>query len=490
MNAGAFILPDPIPPAETLAETVSRLAGLSPLAYDKVREAEAKHLKVRVSSLDSEVKAARKSSVGTRDDSNDIEPYPYPVRPDDLLDAIADTIKRFIVAEPETITAATLWVASTWFIDVAQVAPLAVITAPEKRCDKSQLLTLIGKLSRRPMTASSISPAALFRSIDAWQPTILIDETDALLKDNEELRGLLNAGHTRDSAYVIRVQGDDFTPTKFSVWGCKALSGIGHIADTLMDRAIILELRRKLPHEQVERLRHARSGLFEELSSMLARFRVDYSAQIGCARPDLPDELNDRAQDNWEPLLAIADVSGGAWPELARQAALCISGRSDEDSTQSTGVELLADIADIFDSTRRERITTADLIAALCADEERPWATYNRGRPLSPRQLGSRLAGYGIKSKNLNVGYREVKKGFERWQFDEAFARYIPSPADHSQYPPQEKVADTPKVAPPFITSAIIKPIGSAGFSQEIADSGKNSTGWAEYTAIIDEVEL
>lgn len=351
-------------PSETdpLQDAVIRLAELSPLEYDRVRDAKSKALGVRIATLDAAVRDARKTAIIERDDDGDIEPYPHPIKPDDLLDTIAATIQRFIVAELETVTAAALWIASTWFIDVAQVAPLAIITAPEKRCGKSQLLTLIGKLSRRPMPASSISPAALFRSIDAWQPTLLIDETDALLKDNEELRGLLNAGHTRDSAYVIRVVGDDFTPTKFSVWGCKALSGIGHIADTLMDRAVILELRRKLPHETVDRLRYAEPGLFDGLSAKLARFTLDYSESVRLARPHLPEALNDRAQDNWEPLLAIADVAGGHWPEIARHAALHISSKNDEGATQSTGVELLIDIAEVFDHTRRERITTTDLI--------------------------------------------------------------------------------------------------------------------------------
>lgn len=145
----------------------------------------------------------------------------------------------------------------TWFIDVVQVAPLAVITAPEKRCGKSQLLFILGRLVYRPLAASNITAAALFRSIDLWGPTLLIDEADAFIKDNEELRGLLNCGHTRDSAYIIRVVGDNFTPTRFNVWGAKALAGIGHLSETLMDRSVTLELRRKTPYEKVDRLRHA-----------------------------------------------------------------------------------------------------------------------------------------------------------------------------------------------------------------------------------------
>ncbi|WP_322629938.1 DUF3631 domain-containing protein [Halothiobacillus sp.] len=498
-------LPDPVLPQETLQDAVIRLADLPPLEYEQVRTKEAEALGVRASVLDAEVRTARKNATVTRDDDGDIEPYPHPIDPAQLLDDVVAVIRRFIVAEPETMTAAALWIASTWFIEVAQVAPLAVITAPEKRCGKSQLLTLIGKLSRRPMTASSISPAALFRSIDAWQPTLLIDETDALLKDNEELRGLLNAGHTRDSAYVIRVVGDDFTPTKFSVWGCKALSGIGHIADTLMDRAVILELRRKLPHEQVDRLRYAETGLFDGIATKLARFMVDYSESVRIARPDLPEALNDRAQDNWEPLLAIADVAGGSWPEHARQAALAIAGKADEGAIQSTGVELLTDISDVFEITRRARITTADLIQELCSDDEKPWATYSRGKPLSPRQLGRKLKGYGIQSKNMKVGYDSVKKGFDRSQFTEAFARYLP-PSDSIRYPlpnaekPQQQavsggsdkkqphatsenkryplpggeVAEKQKVAIPINDPATAKHSGNAGYSEKVAGSGKN----------------
>ena len=187
------------------------------------------------------------------------DPWPEPVNPAQLLTDIAATIQRFIVCDEEVSHAVALWVAMTWFIDVVQVAPMAVITAPEKRCGKTLLLSLLGRLSARAITASSISPAALFRTIDAWQPTLLIDEADAFMKDNEELRGLLNSGHTRDSAYVIRTVGENFTPTKFNTWGAKALAGIGHVADTLMDRAVILELRRKLPHEKVERIRNART---------------------------------------------------------------------------------------------------------------------------------------------------------------------------------------------------------------------------------------
>jgi len=414
------------------AETIKRLAALSPVEYDRTRKAEAKALGIRPDTLDTLVKQARKDEEKTGLDFDDVEPWPHPVNPAELLTEVSATVRRFIICQPETADAVALWACMTWFMDVVQIAPLAVITAPEKRCGKTQLLSLLRRITYRPLTASNISPAALFRSIDAWKPTLLVDEADAFMRDNEELRGLLNCGHTRDSAYIIRTVGETFTPTRFNVWGAKALAGIGHLADTLMDRAVTLELRRKLPHEVVDRLRYAEPGLFDDLAAKLARFAEDRRDDVRRARPALPVTLNDRAQDNWEPLLAIADVAGGTWPDLARKAALKFSGV--DSPTMSTGTELLADIQEVFEHKRVSKISTADLIEALCDDDEKVWATYNRGRPVSPRQIAKRLGDFSIKSKNVRIGY-DVAKGFDLEQFQEAFARYLSTPPESSLHP-------------------------------------------------------
>lgn len=352
----------------------------------------------------------------------EVIPWPEPVSPDELLTEIAATIKRFIVCSEETTNAAALWTAMTWFMDAVNVAPLAVITAPEKRCGKTQMLTVLGHLVCRPLSTSNITPAALFRTIDVWRPTLMIDEADAFMKENEDLRGLINSGHTRDSAYVVRLVGNDHTPKRFNLWGAKAISGIGRLADTLMDRAIVFELRRKLPSESVERLRHAEPELWITLQRKLARFSSDSSSDVRSARPDLPCELHDRAQDNWEPLLQIASVAGGKWPDLARTAALKLSGQDEQPKT--VGVELLADIHSIFESKNVDRISTTDLIAALCEDEEKPWATYNKGFPIKPTQVAHRLREYGICSNTIRIGI-VTKKGYIKEWFSDAFARYV-----------------------------------------------------------------
>ncbi len=403
---------------------IDRLAALDPIAYDIQREAVAKTLSVRVSTLDQEVKKARESLLNDKRDGffNIIEPWPEPVDGAELLDNVCDTIARFIICEPETRVAATLWIALTWLIDVVQVAPLAIITAPEKRCGKTQFLDLMGRLSRSPLVASSISPAAVYRVIEAHRPTLLIDEADSFMKDNEELRGVINSGHTRTSAYVIRTVGDDHEPRQFSTWGAKVLCGIGTLPETLMDRAIILELRRKLQNEKVSRLRHAQADMFPTLASKLARFTSDNEHRIKAARPVIPEALNDRAQDNWEPLLAIADCAGGHWPETARKVALKISGGEQE--SLSTGAELLADIKAAFDQDHSMRLGTATLIERLCSDDMAPWVTWNRGKPLSPRQLANRLGDYDIRVRKLRIDGSPLQ-GFERSQFEDAWARYL-----------------------------------------------------------------
>lgn len=352
----------------------------------------------------------------------EVESWPSPVAGAELLDDIAGAIRRYVIADAATIQAAALWATFTWLIDSVQVAPIANITAPEKRCGKSIMLTALGNLVNRKLQVSNIAPAALFRSIELWSPTLLIDEVDAFLRDNEEARGILNAGFTRDSAVVIRCVGDDHMPTPFRVWGAKALCGIGKIADTLADRSIPLRLRRKLPGEATEVLRHSDPALWTNLRSRMMRFAQDNAEQIGKARPATINGLNDRANDCWEPLLAIAEAAGGEWPSIARQAARSL--HEIEDDSPSVGMELLNDIKTILDTKQANKMFSATLLEHLMADDEAPWPTWNRGKPMTARQLSTKLGEFGIKSKDIRIGTIN-KKGYDRADFSEAFTRYL-----------------------------------------------------------------
>ena len=426
----AATIPSPVPVGDNSEQTnqldaaIQRLAVLSTLKYDQVRKAEAKELGVRQTTLDAMVKNARKR----KDDASDLpfteaEPWHESVDVAELLDCLTSVIQRFIVSSKEVAVACALWITMTWMIVKFDIAPYLVITSPEKRCGKTQLLSLLNKLSYRSIAASSITPSALFRSIEAWSPTLFIDEADACLKDNEELRGILNSGNSRDLAYVIRNVGDNYVPTKFNTFCPKAISGIGHISDTLEDRSIIMELRRRLPHEKVERLRYADPAMFSELRSKLARLAEDYGEDVRQKRPPLPDELNDREQDIWEPLLAIAMTAGDEWLRIGKETALKLSGN--ESASQTIGIELLSDIQKVFKEKKVEHIFTADLITDLCADDERPWKTYGKGFPITAKQLASKLKPYGVHSNSVRTG-DDTGKGYTKEKFADAFSRYIP----------------------------------------------------------------
>lgn len=408
-----------------LETDLKRLASLSLIGYERCRDSEAKRLKVRSTVLDKLIKPYKvdeKTESSGTDMFATVEPWDDEVDGVALLDEIASIIHRHIVCEKPTIHAATLWIVFTWCINVMQVSPIACITAPEKRCGKTQLLNLIGMLCMKPLSASSITAAALFRSIEAFEPTLLIDEADAFLGQNEELRGIINSGHTRQSAFVIRTVGDNHEPKKFSTWGAKAISGIGQLSPTLMDRSIILQLRRKQPNESRERLRHADTNQFERVKRKLARWAIDNMEALKSSRPALPDALNDRAQDNWESLLAIADRVGGHWEKTARHTAMAISGIEDE--APSINEELLADIKQVFEKMRVSRISSIDLLERLCSDDEAPWATWLKGRAMTPRQLSKRLSDFGISSKTIRDGSGTFK-GYELSDFKDAFNRYI-----------------------------------------------------------------
>ena len=411
-------------------ELIASLAAMTTLEYERARVAQAKLMGCRPAALDVMVRQAKNQE----DEPSimpfpEVAPHPEPISPSGLLTALSLLINLFIVLDKEQADAAALWIAMTWFMDVIDVAPLAIINAPEKSCGKSQMLDLFGRMVARPLSAANSSTAFLFRSLELWQPTMLIDEADTFVRENDELKGIINAGYTRSNAFVGRVVGDSHEPKLFKVWGAKAMAGITlerHLPDATMSRAILFDMRRKLSHERVTKLRDAEEGVFDDTASKLARFADDYRRQVRLARPVMPESMSDRAQDNWQALFAIASCAGDEWVARAKAAALKLSNSGQV--SVSTGNELLADIQHVFERRFGGKISTVQLIEALCADEENGWATYNRGKPLSPRQLAKQLATYGISSKTVRLGPGNTPKGFDADQFADVFSRYLAPP--------------------------------------------------------------
>ncbi|WP_321947083.1 DUF3631 domain-containing protein [Paraburkholderia sp. J10-1] len=417
------------PTDESDAQNIARLAKFTAIEYERSRADAAERLGIRPSLLDKLVKAARDEAEEAKAKPfEDVEPHAEPVNGEAMLNEIAKVIRRFVVADSETIAAVALWVVTTWFAEVLHVAPILLIDAPEKACGKTQLLTVAGRLVPRPAIAAGISPSALFRMVEKYTPTLLIDEIETVLtREAEELRGLLNSGHTRDSAYVWRSVpvGDEWEPRRFATFGFKALSGINahRLAETITSRSIVATLRKKLKDERADKLRRAEPGLFEMLRAMLARWRDDNIQAIREADPDIPEALGDRDGDNWESLLCVADVAGGRWPQYARQAALKLCDTSGEQAI-STGTQLMNDIREVYARKNTDRLHSHELVSALRDLEESPWNEWGRGRGLSVRNLSTLLSEYKVASHQIKIA-GENRNGYYLSQFDDVFKRYL-----------------------------------------------------------------
>ena len=326
-----------------------------------------------------------------------------------------------------------MWVLFAHAHDTNQVSPLLALSSPEKRCGKTTLLSLLTSLVPRAVPASNITTAALFRFVSESRPTLLIDEADTFLQDNEELRGVLNSGHLRNMAFVVRVVGDDHKPTLFATWCPKAIAMIGRLPDTLADRSLAVRMQRKPPGLAVERLRMDTFDATDEYRQA-ARWAADNFAElVAVGDPSMPDGLNDRAADNWRPLLSIADVAGGRWPDVAREACVLLTRLADDDGVD-VGSMLLEDMRGVFDEIGSEgTVSSVDAVAALNAMEHRPWPEVGRGRnPLSVRGLAARLAKYAITPKRLPRSGGKPIRGYFVEDFSEAWTRYVSPPGASS----------------------------------------------------------
>jgi putative DNA primase/helicase len=299
------------PPPDEKA-LVEALARKDRTEYDRMRVELAKTLGMRVGTLDDKVDAWRKK-VEAEDDQDalphwKVDPWPEPVDGAMLLNSIKQIFRRYIVLPKDADVALSLWVLHAWTMDAGDISPFMVLVSPTKRCGKTSVLILLYFLTPKSELAANITASSLFRYIEAVRPTLLIDEADSFVKDNEELRNVLNSGHTKVAANVIRnveVNGEH-KPRRFSTWAPKAIATIRGLADTLEDRAVIVTLQRKPREAKVERLRRRDTEELKTIRSQAARWAADNFDHLVDPEPKMPEVLNDRAADNWRPLLAIA----------------------------------------------------------------------------------------------------------------------------------------------------------------------------------------
>ena len=400
------------PGADSDTETFERLARLGPAEYDRCRRAEAKRLHLRIETLDTEV-AKYRAELDLQSQANAvqlpaIELWPEPVNGAEVLDQVASRYGLYLVLPPGAPDAMCLWTAHSHAFAAFHLSPRLSLYSPKPGCGKTTAFDVITTMVPRPLRTENISAPVLFRLVDQHQPTLLLDEVDAYLHQSEELRGLLNAGHKR-GACAYRCEGEGKAVRAFHAFAPAALAGIGSLPATLRDRSVLVPLVAAEEGQIATRFDPLRTEIETTLARKLARWAADNFDALAACDPPLPPGTFNRLADNWRPLLAIAQIAGGDWPQRAlaafarlRQAPGALRDAHGADRT------LLADIRQLFTQSGSDRMTSEDLVDSLCALADRPYS-----QPSSinhqPTKLARLLATFGVRSRSLRVGDRCVR---------------------------------------------------------------------------------
>ncbi len=366
-----------------------------------------------------------------------------------LLDEVHDFLSRFVAfPSPAALHAAALWAGHAHLAQHFHLTPRLALLSPEPGSGKTRALEVLETLVPRPMFSFSASPAAIFRTLALEPRTLLFDEVDTVFtrkgKDdgNEDLRALLNMGYRR-GASIPRCVGPRHEVQHFAVFAPAALAGLGDLPDTIMTRSIIIRMRRRAPGEHIEQFRsrmHEPQGAV--LRDRLAVWAEGVGPDVGEAWPEMPDGVVDREAEVWEPLLAIADVAAGHWPQTARSACLELL-KVASNREVSLGVRLLGDLRDVFGAS--DAMSTADILEALNGLDEAPWGDLY-GKPLEARTLARMVKRYGVTSTKVKVDGRALQ-GYRREDLWDSWQRYL-APVTAEAEPTEPPLGSAPSRVP------------------------------------------
>jgi Protein of unknown function (DUF3631) len=346
-----------------------------------------------------------------------------------LLDEVERFIRRYCALPSEAAyVAVTLWAAHTHFAERFDSTPRLALLSAEKQSGKTRTLEVLELLCVGAEILNDASASYMYRRIDAGRVTVLLDECDAIWKRKgddsaEALRSIVNSGHRkRGTVGRVEMNGKKGVLQRFKVYAPAALAGIGDLPDTILDRAVIVRMRRRARGEAIEQYRERTARpAGEDLAERLSGWAVNVEHRIGDPWPQMPRGVVDRPADVWEPLLAVAEVAGEGWSKRAREACVAfVSGARND--TASLGQRLLGDLRDVFGDA--DKLASAEICRRLAAIEEAPWADMY-GKPIDPRRLAKMLGEYEVKSKVVRIG-DATPRGYDRADLSDAWDRYVP----------------------------------------------------------------
>ena len=362
-----------------------------------------------------------------------------------LLDDVEMFLRRFVAYPSEAAGVAhTLWIAHCWFMGFWDSTPRIAFLSPEYGSGKSRALEVTEPLVPRPIHAVNTTPAYLFRKVSDPEgaPTILYDEIDTVFgpraKDNEDIRGMLNAGH-RQGAVAGRAvkRGQTVVTEELPAYCAVALAGLNDLPDTIMSRSVVVRMRRRAPDEQIDQWRRR----LNTPAGHALRDRLEKWADLNEHRlewPDMPPGVEDRNADVWEALLAVANLAGGRWSERARVSAVSLVTAS-RGAGDSLGVVLLRDLREVL--TGQDRLSTEAILSALHGIKESPWGDL-RGKPIDARWLARTLRRYDVSPKVIRDG-STTWRGYDAADLADPWRRYLASPEPLPPAPQEHVTAVT-----------------------------------------------
>lgn len=349
----------------------------------------------------------------------------------ELLDKVEQALRHYVVLPSEqSLVAVVLWTVATHAITEWDYAPRLVVVSPEKRCGKSRLLEVVEAMSASPIRTVNISVAALYRLVNRKPYTILHDEADTVFgkraesdPTKEELRAFYNGGFQRGQQ-VYRAGPGPKSVVAFKTFAMAALAAIGDLPDTIMDRAVVVRMRRRKEGEEVAPLRQRNVPKLQELGEKLSEWAQRNAEELAEAIPATP--LVDRAADVWEPLLAVADAVGGRWPVRAREAALHLTKGESTMAEEPLGQRLLRDIRSIWpaEQTRMASKVLVDTLRERFDVTEVNWMSYGKDG-LNPQSMAALLKPYELLPVQLKLDGGKNLRGYDRKAFEGAWDRYL-----------------------------------------------------------------
>ena len=315
-----------------------------------------------------------------------------------VLNAVEKYLSRFVAyPSPHALVAHTLWCAHAHMMDLWESTPRLAFLSPEPGSGKTRALEVTERLVPRPVATVNATSAYLFRKVSDpnGRPTLLCDEIDTIFGpkagDHEDVRGMLNAGHRKGATAGRCVfRGQNVETEELPAYCAVALAGLGWLPDTILSRSVIIRMRKRHAGEKVEPYRERLNG--PQGDPVRLGLEAWAATQREVCWPELPEQIQDRDADVWEALIAVADMAGGKWPTLAREAAVALVAESKR-VEPSLNIRLLSDLKLVF--VGHDVMATRGVLDALHKIEDAPWSDL-KGKPLDARGLAHRLRQFGV----------------------------------------------------------------------------------------------